>query len=66
MIEVEFNGSSVSSLATSVADFVEERSLPRVGVAVAINGSVIPRSEWAVTALLHADVIEIVTAAAGG
>ena len=69
MIEIALNGAWVSSSAMNVAEFVRERSLPQAGVAVAVNGSVIPKSEWGSTALrssLHADVIEIVTAAAGG
>ncbi|MEI6735710.1 MAG: sulfur carrier protein ThiS [Actinomycetes bacterium] len=66
MIEVSLNGEFVSSLAMNVADFVRERSLPQSGVAVAVNGSVVPKSEWISTALRSSDRIEIVTAAAGG
>jgi len=66
MIEIALNGSWVTSSAISVAEFVNERSLPQVGVAVAVNGSLIPKSEWVATALRSSDRIEIVTAAAGG
>ncbi|TFD82638.1 sulfur carrier protein ThiS [Cryobacterium fucosi] len=38
----------------------------RLGVAVALNVSVVPRSHWATTTLRPGDSIEIVTAAQGG
>jgi sulfur carrier protein len=66
MIEVALNGERVSSSAQNIAEFVLERSLPQAGMAVAVNGSVVPKSEWSMTALRSNDRIEIVTAAAGG
>jgi len=36
------------------------------GVAVALNGEVIPASRWSVTAMADGDHVEIVTATAGG
>lgn len=38
----------------------------RLGVAVALNGAVVPRSLWAQTLLTSGDDIEVVTAAQGG
>jgi sulfur carrier protein len=38
----------------------------RLGVAVAVNGEVIPRGLWAQTLLVAGDDIEVVTAAQGG
>lgn len=38
----------------------------RLGVAVALNAEVVPRSQWAVTTVVAGDDIEIVTAAQGG
>ncbi len=38
----------------------------RLGVAVARNAGVVPRSQWAATVLTPGDDIEIVTAAQGG
>ncbi|GAA1176684.1 sulfur carrier protein ThiS [Nesterenkonia xinjiangensis] len=38
----------------------------RLGVAVAINAAVVPRSAWAATVLSHGEEIEIVTAVQGG
>ena len=36
------------------------------GVAVAVNGEVVPRSTWDATPIAMGDTVEIVTAAAGG
>lgn len=36
------------------------------GVAVALNGAVVPRAQWATTALRAGDVVEIVRAMQGG
>jgi sulfur carrier protein len=36
------------------------------GIAVALNGNVVPRGEWHSTALVDADHVEILTAVQGG
>jgi sulfur carrier protein len=36
------------------------------GVAVAVNGAVVPRGRWPVTVLAEADRIEVLTAVQGG
>jgi len=50
----------------TVADLVAARCASPKGVAVAVNGEVVPRSTWGATAVEGGDDIEIVTAAAGG
>jgi sulfur carrier protein len=40
--------------------------IERRGVAVAVNGEVVPRSEWPASSLAAGARVEIVTAAAGG
>jgi sulfur carrier protein len=49
--------------AGTVADLVGE---PRRGVAVAVNGEVVPRRGWPATPLHDGDRIEVLTAAQGG
>ncbi len=51
---------------TTVADVVTSWCPSPEGIAVARNRAVVPRSEWATTPLSPRDVVEIVTAAAGG
>lgn len=52
--------------ATTVAGLVRDRSLPVPGIAVAVNGSVVPAADWPGTALRDGDVVEVVTARQGG
>jgi sulfur carrier protein len=51
---------------TTVADLIATWCDSAEGVAVARNREVVPKSEWAVTALEAGDRVEIVTATAGG
>jgi len=50
----------------SVADLVHEYSDRTTGIAVAVNQSVLTKSEWAATALQPGDRVEIVSAVQGG
>ena len=59
------NGNPSSFRGTIEQLLVHESITPR-GVAVAINGEIISKSSWNTTTLQESDVIEIVTAAAGG
>ncbi|WP_033342838.1 sulfur carrier protein ThiS [Catenuloplanes japonicus] len=51
---------------TTVADAVVELTGLRRGVAVAVNGEVVPRGQWAETPLADGDRIEVLSAAQGG
>ena len=51
---------------STVATLVEDLSDPSRGVAVAINGLVVPRGEWPATALEDGARIEVVAAFQGG
>ena len=58
--------SEVSDLAT-VADVVAGLAGPEPrGVAVALNGDVVPRSAWATTRPVDGDAVEVLTAVQGG
>ncbi|MFG1841282.1 sulfur carrier protein ThiS [Micromonospora sp. DT228] len=50
----------------SVADLVGAVAPQPRGVAVAVNGEVVPRAGWATTALRDGDRVEVLTAAQGG
>ena len=49
-----------------VADVVADLAGSTRGVAVAVNGAVVPRSAWAVTELVDGDAVEVLTAVQGG
>jgi sulfur carrier protein len=51
---------------TTVADLVARWCPSPRGVAVAVDGEVVPRSTWSTTPVRPGDTVEIVTAAAGG
>jgi sulfur carrier protein len=55
---------SVATLDALLA--AKEIAPSRRGVAVALNGSVVPRAHWADTRLAGGDVVEIVLAKQGG
>jgi sulfur carrier protein len=53
------DGGDVAALVARLTD-------ARRGVAVAVNGEVVPRSVWARTGLAEGDMVEVLTAAQGG
>ena len=66
-IELTVNGSEWTSPAsTTVQGLVRAWCPTDRGIAVARNGGVVPKSEWESTLLAEHDIVEIVTAAAGG
>jgi sulfur carrier protein len=50
----------------TVANLIEQLSAPPQGVAVAIDGEVVPRGQWAETALQAGARVEVVAAIQGG
>jgi len=49
-----------------VLDALGVLGLPRTGVAVAVDGEVVPKARWAATALADGARVEILTAVQGG
>ena len=50
----------------SIAELLQELSLPPEGIAVAVNASVIPRKNHPASMLSDGDVVEIIRAVVGG
>ena len=50
----------------TVADLITELTPHRRGVAVAVNGEVVPRTGWDGARLSEGDRVEVLTAAQGG
>ena len=68
-LQVTVNGAATELPAPStVADLVLHTfgSRSSDGVAIAVNGAVVPRSQWAHTAVPADAAVEIVTATQGG
>jgi sulfur carrier protein len=66
-VELIVNGAgrTVPGGAT-VADVVREVTEQRRGLAVAVNGEVVPRGGWEATTLREGDRVEVLSAAQGG
>jgi sulfur carrier protein len=65
------DGASISNLVTQVtgrtlAPDGQSADGTRLGIAVARNAGVVPRSQWHGTALADGDDVELVTAVQGG
>ena len=65
---IRVNGESEPLAAATLAALLEEKELDtgQRGIAVALNGAVVPRAAWSATALKPGDSIEIVRARQGG
>lgn len=64
-MKVQLNGEPTDINGSTVADAVANLSRAERGIAVAVNGEVVPRSQW--TRELHeGDRIEVLTATQGG
>jgi sulfur carrier protein len=50
----------------TVPDALGVLGLPRAGVAVAVDGEVVPKARWAATALRDGARVEVLTAVQGG
>jgi sulfur carrier protein len=65
---IRVNGESEPLAVATLAALLVEKALDtgQRGIAVALNGAVIPRSAWGATSLKPGDSVEIVRARQGG
>ncbi len=65
---IRVNGEARALSAHNVVELLRQESLDpgRRGIAVALNGAVVPRRAWPETRLKPGDVVEIVKPFAGG
>lgn len=68
MPALTINGENRESTAATVAALLAEENVPleAKGVAVALNGALVRRTEWQETALSAGDMVEIVKPFSGG
>jgi sulfur carrier protein len=66
--QIRVNGETESFAAATLEQLLEEKAVEtgQRGIAVALNGTVVPRAAWRDTALKPGDSIEIVRARQGG
>jgi sulfur carrier protein len=66
-ITVYVNGDPVTVPADAgLAELIDAHTPARSGVAVAVDGEVVPRAEWATRRLAEGARVEILTAVQGG
>lgn len=65
---IRVNGKERALDVATLAELLPQMSVDPAGrgIAIALNGEVVPRSAWAATALAAGDTVEIVTAFRGG
>jgi sulfur carrier protein len=65
---IRVNGQDEPLVAITVATLLEAKALDTAqrGIAVAVNGAIVPRAAWAHTSLRAGDSVEIVRARQGG
>lgn len=65
---IRVNGAYVPLADSSLLALLADRGIPldRRGIAIAVNGAVVPRSVWHTTLLCAGDDVEIVIARQGG
>jgi sulfur carrier protein len=67
-ISIRVNGRDERLAVVTLAALLEEKAVEtgRRGIAVALNGAIVPRAAWSQTALHPGDSIEIVRVLQGG
>lgn len=68
MLALKVNGAEEAHPVATVADLLLAKGLApeRKGIAVAVNGAVVPRRTWAEARLSAGDAVEIIEAKQGG
>jgi sulfur carrier protein len=67
VVDVEVNGEQwVLPEGSTVADVLGQLAAPTSGVAVALDGVVVPRASWPHTPLRSGALVEVLTAVQGG
>lgn len=63
---ISINGKPTETSASNLAELASELSLPRAGVAMALNAKMVQRANWENTPLVEGAEIIIIKAACGG
>ena len=66
MKKIMINGKATNTTAETIHALLKELSVPREGLAVAVNDEIVPRSNHEKYVLNEGDVIEIIRPIGGG
>ena len=59
-------GTAVTGVVRDLTGAGPGDAIPPRGIAVALNGAVVPRTQWSATVLADGDRLEVLTAVQGG
>ena len=65
-MDIEINGKQTTVSAATVSLLTEELGILASGTAIAVNGTMVPRTEWQAKSLKEGDKVLIIRAACGG
>lgn len=65
-MDIEINGKQTTVSAATVSLLTEELGIPASGTAIAVNGTMVPRTKWQAKFLKEGDKVLIIRAACGG
>lgn len=65
-MKVLLNNKELQTEAQSIVELVEQLGLPLQGVAVAVAGKIVKRTDWAATPLSEGCQVTVIKAACGG
>ncbi len=68
LLDLKVNGAGETLAVSTLSDLLHAKGIEaaRKGIAVALNGAVVPRARWAEQMLTSGDTIEIIQARQGG
>jgi len=68
LLRIQLNGAARETTAATLVQLLEQLDLRETtaGVAIAVNGSVVPRGEWPGQVLRNGDCVEVIGAVQGG
>ena len=65
-MHITLNGETTTTTVSTIQSLLEEQNLPKAGVAIAVNHTILPQEEWATTLVQEGDIIDVVHAIVGG
>ena len=65
-MKIKVNNKEVETIASNLLKLSQELELPTIGIAVAVNNRMIPRTEWEQFVLNEHDELIIIKAVCGG
>lgn len=65
-MEISLNNKNITTKSSNLAELAEEIGLPAKGVAIAVDDSIVPRSEWGDKVLKEGCKVLVIRAACGG